>query len=257
MKKCKWLSIILVILVIMLSGCNKDKGKEKDGEGVDLPTTTTETIINPEITPMTFNCQTKAGAMYVYELMYTDYESVTLSSDDIVLPDGLTADITVAPDTTDTDLWTVLLSNIKAEKGVYSIGIKEGTAVNGQGVAPAYSFKVLVGSADVSEYVLLECASSDTEVNSGETLSIMAKYTGISNNKYMTLNMSEEFIRLNNCTGSLEFSTANHGLSSCVILSNVQAVDMAQPCSVEILEGSAVDADGAPVGGAIIEFTVK
>lgn len=257
MKKCKWLSVILVVSLLLLSGCNKDKGKELNGEGVDSTSTTTELIINPEITPMTFNQQTKTGAMYVYELMYTDYETVNLTAEDIILPEGLTADITVVPDTNDTDLWTVLLTNIVAEKGLYCVGIKEGTAVNGKGVAPAHNFSIMVGSANISEYILLECASSATEIISGEALSIMAKYTGISNSKYMTLNMSEDYVKLNNCTGNLEFSTANHGLSSCVILSNIQAIDTTLPCSVEILEGSAVDADGSPVGGAIIEFTVK
>jgi len=246
-----------------LSACG-DKGKqtgETDNSvvtSVDDSEAGNENVVTttPEILPLTFNNVVKQGGSIIMDIMYDNTETISLTPSNVEFPEGFKADLYIASDGNAEGVRSLVFSNIDAEIGEYTIKIKEGSGSIAGTPAPEFDFVIKVCDSDLSNYIQMTCSTSSTLIHDGEGLSIVCHYSNITDKKFITLNMSDDVVRLTNCTGKLEYTTANNGMSSCIIFSNVHADDMSKPCYIEILDGNAFDVDGTPINGVKIEFSV-
>lgn len=247
--------LMALTMTLTLAACKKNK----DGEGNETSGSAETTVakIVPEIRPMTFDITVKQGGFYFYEFFFDNADEIKLTKEMVTLPEGLSATVELIKSTLDEELQTICLSEIAGESGLYTITIADGAATNAGTPSESATFDVYLVSEDTSNYISLNCVSSNTTVPTGGTFTITGKYTGISSSKYMKYNMSEDYIKLHNCTADLRFTRVNNNLSTCIIVSNVAAIDSSEVCKVEILDGSAVDMDGKPVNGYTVEFTVE
>ena len=248
-----------------LTACG-DKGKQKDTDNTDTVVSSSDGVIEgsesvvttvPEILPLTFNNIVKQGGSIIMDIMYDKTETISLTPSCVEFPEGFKADLYIASDGNAEGVRSLVFSNIDAAIGEYTIRIKEGSGSIAGTPAPAFDFVIKVCDSDLSNYIQMTCSTSSTEIHDGEGLSVVCHYSNITDKKFITLNMSDDVVRLTNCKGKLEYTTANNGMSSCIIFSNVHADDMSKPCYIEILDGNAFDVDGVPINGARIEFKVS
>ena len=256
MKKTKKILAILCLCTVVLTSltaCKKDKQVDgEDNDGTENSVVTTEEVLQPEILNLTFENVAMQNANFVYDLIFENIEEseINITNDDILLPDGFNANVYVASDPSEPTIRSVVFSGIEAEPGIYTIKIADNV------IGTPHSFDIIVNSVDMSKYVQLSCSTSDPEISDGETLTVMAKYTGVQSTKFVTINLTEDKIKLYNCTGEFAFSQTNEGLDICIAVRNIHAIDKTQDCYLEILSGSAYDVDGKPVNGTKIKFNV-
>lgn len=242
------LLLICILVLTLLSGCKKNQNED----GNDFKTNSTTEVTTFQYVmgyPLTFDENVVNGALYTYDLLFPDNVIKAVDSSKVILPSGLHCELQTVFNA-DTGVVSVILSNVSAEEGVYSVGLQDDfvTFDDTDSGSGALSFDVCVYPDTVSGYVTVELIGST--ITEDNMYTFTCEYVGVSK-QYIDGELTVEDISFENCTGTVDsiksVSSDAGGYKVIVTVSNM-SITGETPCIV-VNEGAVKDMYGMDVMG--------
>ena len=254
LKKSKYgvLLLICVLVLTMLSGCKKNQNVDGDDSETN---TTTETVAYKYVTgyPLTFNENVVSGAFYTYDLLFPDNVISGVDPFMVVLPEGLDCELQTMYNT-ETGVASVILTNVTAEEGVYTVYLQEGFVSfdDTDSGSAFFSFDICVFSDTVSGYVATTLIGST--ITEDNMYTFTCEYEGV-DKQYIDGELTAEDISFEDCSGtvdSIKAVSSDRGCYKVIVTISNMSITGENPCII-IREGAVKDMYGLDVmGGRLV-----